>query len=85
MHCDSLRVFTRELQPQDGQSSAQRGIGLGLFMCGAVIALGLEAGCPKAEILAINDDGAPFTSLQYGAYTSDRLAFSHCRPSISGA
>lgn len=64
MHCDSLRVFTRELQPRHGQSSAQRGVGLGLFMCGAVIALGRQAGCPKAEILAINDDGELFASLK---------------------
>lgn len=31
--------------------------GLGLLMCGAVIAYCREHGCKKAEILAINDDG----------------------------
>lgn len=56
MHCDSLRVYTRDLAPCNGKSSALRGTGLGLLMCAAVIALGREAGCAKAEILAINDD-----------------------------
>lgn len=59
MHCDSLRVDTSQLSDRDGRTGRQRGVGLGLLMCGAVIALGHEAGCCTAEILAINDDGEP--------------------------
>ncbi len=59
MHCDSLKVDTGKLSARGGCSGKQRGVGLGLLMCGAVIALGREAGCRTAEILAINDDGEP--------------------------
>jgi len=34
------------------------GLGVALLLGGAVFSHALEAGCSKAEILAINDDGA---------------------------
>ena len=54
MHCDMLQVLTKR-EPGDGLHSLH---GLGLLIGCAVFAHGLSCGCAKAEILAINDDGA---------------------------
>lgn len=58
MHCDTLQIFTRNKSGQEGQRIRGGVLGLGLLVGGATFAFGYEAGCTKAEILAINDDDA---------------------------
>lgn len=57
MHCDTLQIFTRGARGEEGEKTRGGVLGLGLLLGGAVFAHGLEKGCKKAEILAINDDG----------------------------
>jgi hypothetical protein len=57
MHCDTLQVFTAGMKGEEGSRARVGVMGLGLLIGGATFAYGLEAGCTKAEILAINDDG----------------------------
>lgn len=55
MHCDTMRIYNSRLKSCN--SDRRLGImGLGRVMAQAVFAHGLENGCEKAEILAINDD-----------------------------
>ncbi len=54
----TLLPLLASLEDRDGRTARERGVGLGLLISGAVIAHGAERGCMKAEILAINDDGA---------------------------
>jgi len=60
MHCDTLQIFNSRMQR--GSATRRRAWGsargLGLLLGGATFAHGREAGCRKAEILAINDDDA---------------------------
>jgi hypothetical protein len=63
MHCDSLQIFTRGVKGAEGERLRGGALGLGLLTGGAVFALGHSAGCKRAEILAIKDDGAPPLSL----------------------
>lgn len=46
------------LKGQEGERLRKNPLGLGLLLGGAVFSYGLSCGCSKAEILAINDDGA---------------------------
>mmetsp|Transcript_9881 Transcript_9881/g.28287 ORF Transcript_9881/g.28287 Transcript_9881/m.28287 type:complete len:130 (-) Transcript_9881:131-520(-) len=60
MHCDTLQIFNSRMKRGSEERSRAWGSprGLGLLLGGATFAYGLEAGCRKAEILAINDDDA---------------------------
>lgn len=57
MHCDALQIFTQGQKGDQGARTRGGILGLGLLIGGATFAFGREAGCSKAEILAINDDG----------------------------
>ena len=57
MHCDMLQIFTKGQRGEEGSRIRGGILGLGLLIGGATFAFGLEQGCQKAEILAINDDG----------------------------
>ncbi|KAI8103448.1 hypothetical protein M9435_004787 [Picochlorum sp. BPE23] len=55
MHCDTMRIYNSRLK--SCKTDRRLGfMGLGRVMAQAVFAHGLEKGCEKAEILAINDD-----------------------------
>jgi uncharacterized membrane protein YgcG len=57
-HCDTLQVFTRGLRGAEGaRVRGGAGLNVALLLGGAVFAHAAAAGCTKAEILAINDDG----------------------------
>ncbi|KAL4451281.1 hypothetical protein ABPG77_009353 [Micractinium sp. CCAP 211/92] len=58
MHCDTLQVFTRGQRGEEGARTRGGALGLGLLMGAATFSFGVERGCRKAEILAINDDDA---------------------------
>lgn len=62
MHCDTLQVFTKGLKGGEGQRIRGGVLGLGLLLGGATFSFGHKCGCKKAEILAINDDGAFYQS-----------------------
>ena len=61
MHCDTLEVLLGRSKSAS-QADRQLAAGLGLMMRTAVFAHGHACGCLKAEILAINDDGAQTNS-----------------------
>ena len=50
-------------------------LGLGLLLGGATFAYGYEAGCRKAEILAINDDGMFPSPDDWAASREHNIAF----------
>ena len=58
MHCEALQIFTRGVRGTEGERLRGGALGLGLLLGCATFAYGLQKGCRKAEILAINDDGA---------------------------
>ena len=58
MHCESLQVFTHHMRGTEGARVRGGALGLGLLVGAATFAFGWRKGCRKAEILAINDDGA---------------------------
>ena len=57
IHCDTLEVFLGRAKSAS-QADRQLATGLGLLMRTAVFAHGHACSCGKAEILAINDNGA---------------------------
>jgi hypothetical protein len=58
MHCEALQVFTRGLKGDEGDRLRGGPRGLGLYVGVATFAFAHSKGCKRAEILAINDDGA---------------------------
>jgi hypothetical protein len=46
------------MRGEEGERIRGGALGLGLLVGGAVFSYGHQMGCTKAEILAINDDGA---------------------------
>jgi hypothetical protein len=58
MHCDTLEVFANRPGGLATPEERRGALGVGLLLRTAVFAHGHACGCTKAEILAINDDGA---------------------------
>ena len=58
MHCDTLEVFANRPGSLATPEERRAALGVGLLLRTAVFAHGNACGCTKAEILAINDDGA---------------------------
>ena len=58
MHCDTLEVFANRPGGLATAEERRGALGVGLLLRTAVFAHGHSCGCTKAEILAINDDGA---------------------------
>lgn len=58
MPASAPQIFTKDIKGDEGQRVRGGALGLGLLVGGATFAFGHSAGCSKAEILAINDDGA---------------------------
>ncbi len=52
-----LQVFTRGQRGEEGARTRGGALGLGLLMGAATFSFGVERGCRKAEILAINGAG----------------------------
>ena len=63
MHCDTLEVFANRPGGLATAEERHAALGVGLLLRTAVFAHGHACGCTKAEILAINDDGAEWLPL----------------------
>ena len=63
------------LKGEAGAKAKRNLVGLGLIVALASFAYGREAGCSKAEMLAINDDGAALVSCTHAhsRCSSDRF------------